>query len=226
MVKTVVDFILPMAFIDEGKYSVKIEKDITTVMITLLPNKEVMERISDIVSFGKPKMIPDPHGVVNMTKVTIEFPYLIEPYNSIKQECIKYLNRLIEVVRYQTRIYWIPSISDRDIFKYSFEAMNENGKVDLFGQHETSEFMTRMRNEGEKYLNKVKLIADEKNIQIKTEMISSINIAGGIVDYAEENNIDLIVIGTRGRSGFKKLLLGSVASHVITYAHCPVLVVK
>src|SRR5205807_9290282 len=68
--------------------------------------------------------------------------------------------------------------------------------VDLFGQHETSEFITRMRNEGEKYLNKVKLIADEKNIQIKTEMISSIDIARGIVDYAEENNIDLIVIGT------------------------------
>jgi nucleotide-binding universal stress UspA family protein len=86
--------------------------------------------------------------------------------------------------------------------------------------------MTRMRNEGEKYLNKVKLNANEKNIQIKTEIISSINIAGGIVDYAEENNIDLIVIGTRGSSGFKKLLLGSVASHVVTYAHCPVMVVK
>ena len=98
--------------------------------------------------------------------------------------------------------------------------------VDLFGPHEASEFMTRMRNEGEKYLNKVKLNANVKNIQIKTEIISSINIAAGIVDYAEENNIDLIVIGTRGRSGFKKLLLGSVASHVITYAHCPVLVVK
>ena len=98
--------------------------------------------------------------------------------------------------------------------------------VDLFGPHETSEFMTRMRNEGEKYLNKVKLNANEKNIQIKTEIISSINIAGGIVDYAEENNIDLIVIGTRGRSGFKKLLLGSVASHVVMYAHCPVMAVK
>jgi nucleotide-binding universal stress UspA family protein len=92
--------------------------------------------------------------------------------------------------------------------------------------HETSEFITTMRNEGEKYLNKVKRNANEKNIQIKTEIISSTNIAGGIVDYAEENNIDLIVIGTRGRSGFKKLLLGSVASHVVTYAHCPVLVVK
>jgi nucleotide-binding universal stress UspA family protein len=86
--------------------------------------------------------------------------------------------------------------------------------------------MTRMRNEGEKYLNKVKFKANEKNIQIKTEIISFINIAGAIVDYAEENNIDLIVIGTRGRSGFKKLLLGSVASHVVTYAHCPVLVIK
>jgi nucleotide-binding universal stress UspA family protein len=98
--------------------------------------------------------------------------------------------------------------------------------VDLFGPHETSEFMTTMRNEGEKYLNKVRLKTNEKNIQIKTEIISSTNTAGGIVDYAEENKIDLIVIGTRGRTGFKKLLLGSVASHVVTYAHCPVLVVK
>jgi nucleotide-binding universal stress UspA family protein len=98
--------------------------------------------------------------------------------------------------------------------------------IDLFESYETSEFVTRMRNEGEKYLDKVKLKANENNIQTKTEIIVSINIAGGIVDYTEENNIDLIVIGTRGRSGFKKLLLGSVASHIVTYAHCPVLVVK
>jgi nucleotide-binding universal stress UspA family protein len=75
-------------------------------------------------------------------------------------------------------------------------------------------------------LNKVNRKATEKNIQIKSEIIASINIAGGIVDYAQQNNIDLIVIGTRGSSGFKKLLLGSVASDTITYAHCPVMVVK
>jgi nucleotide-binding universal stress UspA family protein len=98
--------------------------------------------------------------------------------------------------------------------------------VDLFGPHETSEYTTEMRNEGEKYMDKVRLKANEKNIQIKTEIISSTNIAGGIVEYAEENNIDLIVIGTRGLSGFKKLLLGSVARNVVTYAHCPVMVVK
>ena len=47
-----------------------------------------------------------------------------------------------------------------------------------------------------------------------------------IVDYAEKNKVDLIVTGTKGRSGFTKLLLGSVASGVVTYASCPVMVVK
>ena len=98
--------------------------------------------------------------------------------------------------------------------------------VDLLGPHETSELMTKTRNEGERYLNKVETKANEKNVQIKTEIISSTNISGGILDYAEENIIDLIVVGTRGGSGFKRLLLGSVASHLVTYAYCPVLVVK
>jgi nucleotide-binding universal stress UspA family protein len=98
--------------------------------------------------------------------------------------------------------------------------------VDIFGPPENSEFMTRMRNDGEKYLDKVELKAHEKNVQIKTHIISTMNISGGIIDYVEDNNIDLIVIGSRGRSEFKKLLLGSVASHIVTYAHCPVLVVK
>ncbi|TLX87413.1 MAG: universal stress protein, partial [Thaumarchaeota archaeon] len=40
------------------------------------------------------------------------------------------------------------------------------------------------------------------------------------------NKVDMIVIGSRGMTGLKKLLLGSVANGVITYSHCPVLVVK
>lgn len=98
--------------------------------------------------------------------------------------------------------------------------------VDLFGPHETSEHIIEMKTEGEEYLNKVKFKANEKKIQVKTEIVSSMNVSSGILDYAEQNGVDLIVIGTRGRSGFKRLLLGSVASHVVSYAHCPVLVVK
>ena len=57
-------------------------------------------------------------------------------------------------------------------------------------------------------------------------IVTGLTIYGEIIQYAEKENIDLIVIGTRGRSGFKKLLLGSTASGVVTYAHCPVLVTK
>ena len=82
------------------------------------------------------------------------------------------------------------------------------------------------KEEAQKYLDKVKLMANEKNVQIKTEVIASPNVAGGIVDYAEDKDVKWIVVGTRGKSGFKKVLLGSVAGDVVTYAHCPVLVVK
>jgi nucleotide-binding universal stress UspA family protein len=52
------------------------------------------------------------------------------------------------------------------------------------------------------------------------------SVAGTIVEFAENQNMGLIVAGSRGRSGFTKLLLGSVASTVVTYATCPVLVIK
>lgn len=46
-----------------------------------------------------------------------------------------------------------------------------------------------------------------------------------IVREANERGIDLIVMGTHGRSGIKRILLGSVAQNVIGHAPCPVLVV-
>jgi nucleotide-binding universal stress UspA family protein len=57
-------------------------------------------------------------------------------------------------------------------------------------------------------------------------VVTATSIVAAVVEYAEEHNIDLIVIGTRGRSGFKRLILGSIATGVITYAHCPVMVIK
>jgi nucleotide-binding universal stress UspA family protein len=47
-----------------------------------------------------------------------------------------------------------------------------------------------------------------------------------IQEEAEEQHADLIVIGTRGLSGLKHLLLGSVAERVVQKAPCPVLTVK
>ncbi|WP_148686338.1 universal stress protein [Candidatus Nitrosocosmicus hydrocola] len=50
--------------------------------------------------------------------------------------------------------------------------------------------------------------------------------ASTIVDYAESKNVDLLVIGSKGRTGLKKMLVGSTATEVVKYAHCPVIVVR
>ena len=47
-----------------------------------------------------------------------------------------------------------------------------------------------------------------------------------IVEYAQEHQIDLIIVGTVGRTGLSHLLLGSVAESVVRKAHCPVLTVR
>lgn len=47
-----------------------------------------------------------------------------------------------------------------------------------------------------------------------------------IIEAAGRSKIDLIVIGTRGSGGFKRLIQGSVSSGVVTHAHCNVLVVR
>jgi nucleotide-binding universal stress UspA family protein len=70
-------------------------------------------------------------------------------------------------------------------------------------------------------------IAKQHNVELKTEIVNSqMSIDGTIVEYAESADVDLIIMGTRGRSGFKKLLLGSTASAVATYSPCPVMIVK
>jgi nucleotide-binding universal stress UspA family protein len=81
--------------------------------------------------------------------------------------------------------------------------------------------------EAKQWFDKLIQIAKENDVQLKTEIIDSqMSIEAAIVEYAESHGVDLIIIGTRGRSGFKKMLLGSVASGVVTYATCPVMVVK
>ncbi len=50
--------------------------------------------------------------------------------------------------------------------------------------------------------------------------------AHGIANYAQEKNIELIVIPSHGRTGITRLLIGSVAERVVRLAHCPVLVLR
>lgn len=69
--------------------------------------------------------------------------------------------------------------------------------------------------------------AEEKHVEATAELVEDhMPVYGEIIMCAERESADLIVIGTRGKSGFTKLLLGSVASGVVTYSSVPVLIVK
>jgi len=68
---------------------------------------------------------------------------------------------------------------------------------------------------------------DQLGISLKTKIISTgESPIKAIVEFAHYEEVDLIVVGTRGRSGIKKMLLGSIASGIVSYANCPVFMAK
>jgi nucleotide-binding universal stress UspA family protein len=68
---------------------------------------------------------------------------------------------------------------------------------------------------------------EENKIKIETKMVeTSMPIPYEIANYAESNGIDIIVVGSKGKSGIERLYLGSVAQGVVTYASCSVIVVR
>ena len=70
-------------------------------------------------------------------------------------------------------------------------------------------------------------MASNAGVKFMAETILDVaSAADSIVNYAESKKADLIVIGTKGRAGLKRLLLGSVASGVVTHASCPVLITR
>ena len=67
--------------------------------------------------------------------------------------------------------------------------------------------------------------AAEQGREIETIRVTD-RPARAIVDYADEEGVDHIVIGSHGRTGVTRVLLGSVAEKVVRRAHCPVTVVR
>ena len=75
-------------------------------------------------------------------------------------------------------------------------------------------------------LKKLEEKVKNKNVPFSIKIIHNPSSSDGIVSFADSNNIDLIVMGSHGRTGFKKMVLGSVASGVVGHSKCPVLITK
>ena len=77
-----------------------------------------------------------------------------------------------------------------------------------------------------KYLADIESRLGSEGIKVKTESLEGNRPADTITEYAQEKGMDMIIIGTHGYTGLKKLMLGSVAFGVLHQSHIPVLLIR
>lgn len=82
-----------------------------------------------------------------------------------------------------------------------------------------------LRKEGEAATKDIETEAINQGLEVERIILEG-NPAQEIVKFADTNKLDLIVMGTLGKSGLERFLLGSVAEKVIRIATCPVMVVR
>jgi len=98
--------------------------------------------------------------------------------------------------------------------------------IDAFTQaeHHVDDIEKRNKGEAERYLSQITKNLEKEGITARGEIIVG-KAAESILDYAEENKFDMIVISTHGRSGISRWAFGSVADKVAHYSKIPVLLV-
>ena len=93
------------------------------------------------------------------------------------------------------------------------------------GDKGAKEVIDKLKGEGRKYFRDAKEQAKEVDIKV-VEVLKAGFPADEIVTYAKKSKVDLIVMGTHGKRGATRPLIGSVADRVIHLAPCPVMVVR
>jgi len=97
------------------------------------------------------------------------------------------------------------------------------------GEIEAPDAIAQLMKEQEKY-HKVIAEAAADRLRKASLTVDARMVVGdpraALLDAAGSEHVDLVVVGSHGRTGIKRLLLGSVATHVVTHAPCSVLVVR
>ena len=76
------------------------------------------------------------------------------------------------------------------------------------------------------HIEKLETLANKSNISMKSQILRSLSVVKDITTYAKSHKFGLIVMGSHGRTGIDKLILGSIANGVLQKSSCPVLIIK
>jgi nucleotide-binding universal stress UspA family protein len=137
------------------------------------------------------------------------------------EESMHAANRAIGVAkRYDAKLVVLAVLPQE--LRYDYEIDPEIPMTPVKGVVELS----RMEIEA-KWFRAIKKNASASDVRIETEIImEKKSVVSDIIEYSKKRSINLIVIGTKGKTGLRRLLLGSVSQGVLAYADCPVLLVR
>ena len=92
---------------------------------------------------------------------------------------------------------------------------------------ELADYYDKARKTARHWMKEVESAAAKDGVRIKTDIVvGAYSVVDAILGYAETVGADLIVTGTRGRTPSRRILVGSVASALVEYGGCAVLVVR
>jgi nucleotide-binding universal stress UspA family protein len=97
------------------------------------------------------------------------------------------------------------------------------------GYYDPITLLEALRREGRSVLVAAEQACATAGVQCSAERVESNSvsddIASAVLRHAKQLHADLLVLGTHGRRGVRRLVMGSVAEQVLRFAHCPVLLV-
>jgi nucleotide-binding universal stress UspA family protein len=135
----------------------------------------------------------------------IDFSENCEPARRIALAYAKTLGAHLAILNViNTRVLRHPALVDLPVYEEALQSVEENARIAL------DAVAAECRKE-----------VAEVSVNSRTGIPAS-----EIVLFADEEGVDLIVMGTHGRTGFSHLLVGSTAETVVRTAHCPVLTVR
>ncbi|MBI4682919.1 MAG: universal stress protein [Nitrospirae bacterium] len=172
------------------------------------------------------------HGITRFEKALI---------GNVAARIIGHSSRDVLVIPGNSSVGWNSIVFATDGSRYSSAAADKamdlaksyNGNIKVICSVDvTDEFLAqapevveRMVKEAKVFTQAIKEKADALNINIET-FVREGETFRVITDLAKQANADVIVMGSHGRTGIKKILMGSVTEKVIGYAPCPVLIVR